>query len=200
MSIRDATIADLTALVEKGKDEAMGELARRCVPAMLRYAKRLLGIPLRAQLDAEDVVQSTLITMWLGIRTGKFALPTPQSLSALARTLLRRQVARHWHKAKAEMNATQDSAMTDTVPDRPLMPIAPAEDGPREMAEFEDLMETFLSKLTETDRQLVTLRFRGFTTAKAAVFLHMEPGRLRIRLSRLRAKFADLRRELMTRG
>jgi RNA polymerase sigma factor (sigma-70 family) len=200
MKIRDASFAELATLVESGKDEAMGELARRYGPDMRRHAQRLLERPLRSQLDAEDVVQSALITMWLGIRTGKYAVTTPESLLSLAKALLRRQVARHWHKAEAEMSATLDSALIDTVADRPLIPTAPASDGPLEMAEFEDLMESFLRKLSETDRQLVTLRFRGITTAKAANLLKMEPGQLRIRLGRLREKFTELRRELMTQG
>ena len=123
----DRSFTELTELVKSGHDEAMGELARRHGPDMLQFANQLLGGALRARLDAEDLVQAALITLWLGIRTDKFVVPSADGLTALAKTLLRRQVARHWRKAKSEINLAQDAALIDTIVDQQLMPIAPEE-------------------------------------------------------------------------
>ena len=187
--------AKLIRMVEKGDDGAMGELARRQGPAMLQFADQLLGSALRSRLDAEDLVQSVWVTIWLGIRAGSFVVPTPGSLTALAKTLLRRQLARDWRKLKSEINI--DSSMKETVLD---VPVTLAENGPYQQAEFEDLMDKLLSELTEADQALVRLRFRGFTTEDASVLLQTEPGHLRVRLGRLRTRLAGLRRDLMARA
>ena len=186
----------LTQEIAQGNDEAMGELARRCAPAMLKYAKQLLGSALRSSLDADDLVQSVLLTIWQGIRAGKFVAQTPSSLSGLARTLLRRQVARHWRELKSEAQAVQDASLADTAFDIPVMPNHRTAPLPQRQMEFDELMENFLSELTETDRALVQLRFRGFTTADAAILLQVESGHLRVRLLRLRKKFGDWHRRI----
>lgn len=193
----ECPFADLIERVAQGQDMAMGELSRQFGPALVIYCERSLKGALRARLDAEDVVQSMWITMWQGIRTGKFDVPTAEHLLALAKTLLRRQVARHWRKLKSEMDFTQSAAMIETVVDQQLIPTAAAETGPQQKAEFDELMENFLGGLSETDQALIQLRFRGHTTADAAILLRIEPGTLRVRLGRLREKFAGLRRELM---
>ena len=60
-------------------------------------------------------------------------------------------------------------------------------------SEFDDLVEHFLAQLGDMDRQLIKLRFQGFTTADAARRLNLDPGFLRVRLGRLRKRFAEFR-------
>ncbi|MFO0801578.1 MAG: sigma-70 family RNA polymerase sigma factor [Gemmataceae bacterium] len=165
---------------------------------MRKYAQGLVGSAMRAQVDADDIVQSTLLTLWLGVKAGKFKAPTIASLAALVRMLLRRQVARYWRKAKTQpklIQNVQDPSTCETV-EYDIEPTSKESSGPLQKAQFEDMLDNFLGELSETDKILVQLRFRGFTTTDAGQLLELDPGLLRMRLIRLREKFADLRRDL----
>ncbi len=197
MTTADQDYTTLLKRVQEADDAAMCELIERYGPAMHRTAERLVGRPLQAQLDAGDLVQSVLIALWLGIRTGKFLVPTAERLLALAKTMLRRQVARHWRTAKVELNRTLEGNLSETFLDQNLF--APAkETEPQRSRDFDDLMEDLLNQLDVIDKRLVNLRFQGCSTAEAARCLRLDPGYLRVRLSRLRKKFADFRQALAT--
>jgi RNA polymerase sigma factor (sigma-70 family) len=185
--------AELVAQVKAGDDWAMTELMKRYAEPMRRTASQLIGRVLQPQLDSEDLVQSVQLILWLGLRAGKLSVNTPECLLALAKTLLRRKIARHWRSAKATaMASTIDGVLATTVADMRIG-AATAETDPRHSAEFDDLVEHFLGQLDDLDRQLVTLRFQGCSTADAARHLQLDPGFLRVRLGRLRKRFAAFR-------
>ena len=166
-------------------------------PIMQRIAENLIGPALRAQVDAADLVQSVQLTLWMGLRTGKFVVPNSESLLALAKTLLRRQVARCWRTAKLEMTATLEANFVETIIDQNLY-ASTADADPGRGTDFDDLMEKFLGQLDKVDQCLVKLRFQGYTTAEAANSLQIDSAYLRVRLGRLRKKFADFRHALTT--
>jgi RNA polymerase sigma factor (sigma-70 family) len=188
MTMATEDFASLVKRVRQGDDAAMGKLIERYGAGMQRLAQQLIGRQLRAHLDALDLVQTVQITLWMGIRSGRFMVPTPESLFALVKTLLRFQVARHWRAAKNEMTATVESNLNATVVDERLLS-APKEKDPHERMEFDELLEQFLGQLDDVDQRLVRLRFQGCTTAEAAKYLQVDPGYLRVRLGRLRKKF-----------
>src|SRR4029450_334062 len=140
----------------------------------------LLGSALRPQLDSVDLVQSVQLILWLGLKTGRFFLANSQGLLALAKTLLRRKVSRYWRQAKQEVAGTVDCSLIDTVVDQPLIP-AKQEPDPSRASDFEDVVEFFLGQLGDLDRELVKLRFQGYSTADAARHLNLDPGYLRVR-------------------
>lgn len=191
--------AALMECVRAGDDEAMGELIERYGPAMEQTARQLIGPTLQSQFDATDLVQSVQITLWVGLWTGRFSLPTPECLLALTRILLRRQVARHWRKAKSELSRSQDVGLDETSADRDRR--ASSQETDQEPGtDFNDLLEHFLGQLDSTDRRLVKLRVQGHTIAAAARLLNLQPGCLRMRMARLRTKFAGFFQELATRS
>ena len=182
----------LVQRVKTGDDAAMTELMEEYSEPLRRAACLMIGKALRSQLDSVDLVQSVQIILWLGLRTGKFSVATPENLLALAKTLLRRKVARYWRSVKTPLATISDVSLIDTVVDQALFPIR-QEPTPDQSSEFDDLVEYFLEQLGDTDRQLIKLRFQGFSTADAARHLNLDPGFLRVRLGRLRKRFAEFR-------
>jgi RNA polymerase sigma-70 factor (ECF subfamily) len=74
-------------------DRAAGErLFSLLSPGLLRQARRVLQAPLRTKLDAEDVVQDTLLTAWE--RLGQFQGSTPFEFTAWMRRILASQLSR----------------------------------------------------------------------------------------------------------
>jgi RNA polymerase sigma-70 factor (ECF subfamily) len=187
-----STFGQLVQRVQTGDDSAMTELMEEYSEPLRRTAAQLIGKALRSQLDSADLVQSVQIILWLGLRTGKFSVATPDNLLALARTLLRRKVARYWRTVKAPVTTISDVSLIDTVVDQAIFPLR-QEPSPEESSEFDDLVEHFLEHLGDLDRRLVKLRFQGFSTADAARQLKLDPGFLRVRLGRLRKRFAEFR-------
>ncbi len=183
--------------LQDGDDAAMCELIEHYGAAMQRIAKSLIGRALQAQLDAVDLVQAMQITLWVGLRLGRFKVPTPRSLMALAKVLLRRQVARYWRTAKLEMNATLEGHLAETLVDQDLFAAKHANGHQSE--DLDDLVAHFLNRLDPIDQQLMKLRIQGYRTAEAAACLQLDAGYLRVRLGRLRKKFTDFSQELARR-
>jgi DNA-directed RNA polymerase specialized sigma24 family protein len=187
--------AELIDRVKAGDDLAMAELMKQHESALLRTARTMIGRNLQSSLDSVDLVQSVQMMLWLGLRTGKFSLPTPQHWLGLAKVLLKRKVARFCRNNQA--HASLDGALKDTVSDMAIFP-PPAENDPGRLAEFDDLVEHFLNQLDGVDRELVRLRFEGHSTAEAARRLNLDAGVLRVRLGRLRTRFGEFRKLLTT--
>ena len=181
----------LISRIKNGDDEAMCALIERYGPTMERMAEQMVGRVLQAHVDAVDAVQAVHITLWVGIRTGRFVVPTPDHLLALAKTLISRQVARYWRTVKTEMTVKLDSSMAETLPDRDLS-AAFQETESQKNLEVDELLDKFLGQMDEIDQRLVKMRFHGFTTSEAATTLQVDSGFLRVRLGRLRRKFANL--------
>jgi RNA polymerase sigma factor (sigma-70 family) len=191
MDETNSPLDELLDLVKSGDDHAMSRLMDLTRNAMRRCARSLIGKALRSQLDSVDLVQSVQIILWLGLRTGRFSVSSTDGLLALAKTLLRRKVARVWRSAKS-MSNTIEVRLNDTIVDEVIYPIQPSND-PTAAPEFDDVVENFLGRLGVLDRQVVKLRFEGYSTAEAASILNLKPGFLRVRLGRLRTRFAEFR-------
>ena len=182
---------DLVKQIRERNDGAMCQLVNVYGPILERIAKKLVGQALQSQLDASDVVQNVQIVLWVGIRSGRFKVPTPEHFLSLSKTLLRRHIARYWRKAKQEMASTVDGQLIGTIPDHDLTSVLNSAEKDQNL-EVEELLEQFLSQVDEIDQQLIKMRFRGYTTAEAARALKLDPGFLRVRLGRIRQRFANL--------
>lgn len=188
--------AQLIARVQSGDDSAMTSLCERFGPAMRRTARELIGRTLQSHLDSVDLVQSVQLVLWLGIRTGKFSVEAPENLLALAKTLIKRKVARYCRDVKPQMTVvTIEGNLHDTLDDVMLFP--PTRDAdPTRTPEIDDLVDNFVQQLGDLDRRLVCLRLEGYSTAEVARRLCVDAGLLRVRLGRLRKRFADFREVL----
>jgi RNA polymerase sigma factor (sigma-70 family) len=189
--LSDSEFLVLLQRIKNRDDGAMCKLIEYYGGAMERLAEKLIGPALQSHLDPADAVQTVQLTLWVGIRTGQFVVPSPSHLLALTKTLLRRHIARYWRKVKSEMASTLSSSMIETVVERDLSAALREAEQHRKL-DVDEFLEQFLTQIDEIDQQLVKMRFHGYTTAEAAENLQLDPGFLRVRLSRLRIKFANL--------
>jgi RNA polymerase sigma factor (sigma-70 family) len=177
--------------IGNGDDAAMCLLIRRYGSAMEQIAEQQIGPLLQSRLDASDIVQSVQMILWMGIRARKFDLPTPSHLMALTKTLVARQVAAHWRRAKTEINMTLEGNLCATMSDQKLFDPPARDADPGQQVELDETLASFLDKLEPEERRLVSLRLQGHDSTKVAKALRIDPGALRVRLFRLRAKFQD---------
>ena len=195
MAAADTDFADLVARVKAGDDLAMKELMRQYEGVLLRTASALVGRNLQSSIDSVDLVQSVQLMLWLGLRTGKFSIATPKHWLALATLMLRRKVARHCRKVPPQLHVTIDGSLSDTLTELAIF-TPPGDSDPGRAVEFDDLAENLLGQLDGLDREMLRLRFQGYSTADVARKLNLDAGVLRVRLGRLRTRFAHFRQVL----
>jgi RNA polymerase sigma-70 factor (ECF subfamily) len=186
----DKEFTELIARVRQGDEAAAAELVAQYEGIIRRRARRLLGPQLRVHLDSVDIAQSVNRTLLIGLRRASFAVSTPDELTRLALTLVRRKVARHWRRHKREAECRRSSNGLDSAENYAVDragQVQPATDP----LQLEEWTGKVLDRLEGVDRQLVELRLQGYTTAEAARALGVSPAFLRSRLSRLRKRLWD---------
>jgi RNA polymerase sigma-70 factor (ECF subfamily) len=178
------------ARVREGDEHAAAELVQQYEGIIRRRARRLLGPALKVHLDSVDIAQSVNRTLLIGLRRAAFAVSTPEELTRLALTLVRRKVARHWRRRKREAECRQLTSGSAPAGLR-----ASVRAGERHAAtdplQLDETVRQVLERLEGVDRKLVELRLEGHTTAEAARKLGVSPAFLRSRLSRLRKRLWD---------
>jgi DNA-directed RNA polymerase specialized sigma24 family protein len=151
---------------------------------------------MQAHVDGEDLVQVVHIILWQGLRSGKFEVRTPKALLALAKTLLIRQAARQWRKVK--LNDPINSVETRLARTHLCRYLVATPFQRCQLSSFEtaDLVDRFMCGLDDIDQQLLLRRLDGLSTAEVAETLQVDSGFLRVRLGRMRKKFAGFCPEL----
>jgi RNA polymerase sigma factor (sigma-70 family) len=181
------SFAVLFSRARQRDSEAMNELCRQYEPRLRVVARVLLGPALRPVLDSMDLVQSVHRSLLIGIREEKFDISTPENLIALALTLLRRKVARHWHRIQRQQRLATGGSSIDLLPTI-LANLTTREADPAETAQYHDQVEQLCRQLDATERHVLALRLDGFTTGEIAQQLGMNHITLRVRLTRLRER------------
>src|SRR6186713_2758496 len=94
----------------------MASIVERYEPEVRMVARARLGAALRPHLDSLDLVQSVHRSLIVGLRAERFDISTPENLIALAMTIVRRKVARHWRKLKRQQRLSHRGDSPD-LPD-----------------------------------------------------------------------------------
>jgi RNA polymerase sigma-70 factor (ECF subfamily) len=179
--------ASLLALARQGNEEALTRLCRLYEAELRIVAHVQLGPALRPYLDSMDLVQSVHRSLLLGFRENKFDVATPEQLLALALTMVRRKVARHWRQMQRQQRLSGVSAAKTEAP-KLLTELSTPGNDPAETTAFRDAVQQLWQHLDTTERGLIELRLQGYSTAEAARSLDLDPDSLRVRLSRLRVR------------
>jgi RNA polymerase sigma-70 factor (ECF subfamily) len=178
---------DLLARARGGDQQALALLVQQYEPKVRLVARVRLGLRLRPYLDSLDLVQSVHRSLMLGLRQGKFTITTPENLLALALTLVRRKVARHWRHLQRQRRLECGSAETGNLADM-LTSLSNPRDDPVQAAQFRDQVEHLCTLLNEADQRLLGLRLEGYSTAEIACALELSTVALHVRLTRLRQR------------
>jgi RNA polymerase sigma factor (sigma-70 family) len=177
----------LLARARGGDQEALTLLTREYESKVRLVARVLLGPALKPYLDSVDLVQSVHRSLLLGMRQEKFDISTPDNLIALAVTLVRRKVARHWRHLKRQQRLERRANDSGSVADVLTSLSSPRAD-PAQAAEFNDQVEHLCANLNDAERRLLELRLQGCSLAEIAHELGMSAVALRVRLTRLRQR------------
>src|SRR5262249_27742889 len=146
-------------------------------------ARVLLGPALRPHLDSVDLVQSVHRSVMVGLRQDKFDISTPEQLVALATTMVRRKVARHWRHLQRQQPLSPGPSDTGSLA-KALTALTGGETDPAKAAQFNDQVERLCSCLDANERRMLELRMQGFSTAEIAEQLGLHPIALRVRMTR----------------
>jgi RNA polymerase sigma-70 factor (ECF subfamily) len=179
---------DLPALfkrVQQGDESALARLVEQYGGILRRAAQALLGPALRAHLDALDVVQSVHRILLVSLREHKLTPDSPERLLGLALTLIRRRVARHWRQLKHQAGIGGTRTRAEDVA------AGGDEEDPARRLQFTEGVDHLLGVLDGSDRHLVALRLRGYSTADVARHLGVDARVLRVRLGRLRKRVRE---------
>jgi RNA polymerase sigma-70 factor, ECF subfamily len=170
-------------LFRQGDEAAARKLFDRYVDQVMRLAKRHLGRPAAARVDADDIAQSVFRTFFHRAKQGQFTVEEPDDLcKLLARITVHktlRQVAFH---RRAKRDATAETGEPHEI----LMNRLSAGPTPQEAVAFVDQLETFLRKLQPVDRQILELRMQGYNNLEIAEQLDISDRKIRRLMERVR--------------
>lgn len=186
----DEPAHDYVALLTRarqGDRAALAELAVRYEPELRVVARVLLGKALRPHLDSLDLVQSVHRSLMVGLRDNRFDLSTPNQLLALAITMVRRKVARHWRRLRRQQPLDPGPDGDNPLASCLVSLSSPLPD-PARQALFNDQVEHLCRNLNESERRMLELRSQGHSLAEIAGQLGLHPIALRVRMTRLRQR------------
>ena len=130
-------------------------------------------------------------SLLVGLRQQKFDISTPENLIALALTMVRRKIARHWQRLRRQQRLETAGDNRGNIAHL-LADLSSPDSDPARKAQVQDAIEHLWTHLDPTEQKLVQLRLEGHTTAEVARTLGLDANVLRVRLSRLRQRLQVL--------
>ncbi|MFO0942558.1 MAG: sigma-70 family RNA polymerase sigma factor [Pirellulales bacterium] len=180
----------LLAAARSGDETAMQRLVTHYEPELRIVARHRLGPALRPHLDTIDLVQSVHRSLLIGLRANRFDISSPEKLIGLAVTIVRRKAAKHWRHLKRQQRLSCHDDTQDDFVDTMLSLRTPQNDATENVANNE-LVAQWLTSLDDVEKQLITMRLEGHSTADVAKILDLDPDVLRVKLSRLRKRLRE---------
>lgn len=172
----EGSVTYLLRNLNSGDRAAAEGMMRRFMPRLIGLARKTLTNRPQRHADAEDAVQSALVSFWQHLNQGDFPGPFDrENLWNLLGLITVRKAQRHARRERAEKRGggkvlgENDLAARGTDPDRPFrleetLAGVPAPD-------FDLECEELLLSLDDELRQFAMLRLLGHTTAEIAAEL-----------------------------
>ncbi len=180
----------LLAAARSGDETAMQRLVSQYEPELRIVARHRLGPALRPHLDTIDLVQSVHRSLLIGLRANRFDISSPEKLIGLAVTIVRRKAAKHWRHLKRQQRLSSRDEACDDFVDTMLSLQTPQTDISADVA-TQEVLAQWLAGLDNIEKQLITMRLEGHSTAEVAKALELDPDVLRVKLSRLRKRLRE---------
>jgi RNA polymerase sigma factor (sigma-70 family) len=184
----DATeFTSLLVRARGGDEAALVQLGACYADAVKRAARAMLSHHMRPHFDPLDLVQSVHALVLAGLREHKFTFSSREQLIALALTLVRRTIARHWRHLKRQPGFGPGAIPLPPEDELPCSP-APGGSDPARSVMLKEEVDGLLARLERRDRQLVRLRLEGWYTVDISREVGIDPHALRARFSRVRQR------------
>jgi RNA polymerase sigma-70 factor (ECF subfamily) len=175
---------ELIRRVRAGDEDAAAELNRRFEPFIRRFVRfrmrlRTTEDRLRRLIDSGDVCQSVFLSLYRGLKAGRFELDGPDQLEKLLCTMARLKVATH-----ARRPGVTRRVVADARDDHSWGQLVDAGPGPDQQAAGRDLLDTVLGLLSNDELQLLVRRDNKQEWAEIAAVLGGTPEAHRKKLKR----------------
>ena len=181
----------LLIAARSGDSEALEKLVAQYEPELRIVARMRLGAALRPHLDSIDLVQSVHRSLLVGLRADRFDISSPEKLIALALTIVRRKVAKHWRHLKRQQRLSGvDDGCSDDLLDT-LLALQSSEPTVSESSGIREHLQRLMLELDPIEKQLIAMRIDGFSTIDVARALDLDPDVLRVKLSRVRKRLRE---------
>jgi RNA polymerase sigma factor (sigma-70 family) len=123
----------------------------------------------------------------LGLRQDRFDISSPEKLIALALTIVRRKVARKWRHMRRQRRFSAGSDESSSIA-QVLTSLSSNEADPARSAQLKDSVQHLCNSLDATEQRIMEMHSQGYTTAEIAREVGLNPGALRVRMTRLRQR------------
>ncbi len=163
----DQSFQKLMARLRAGSPDAAARVFDRFAGRLVALARRRLDGPLRAKLDAEDVLQSVYRSFFR--RCGEFHLDGWDGLWSLLVLLTVRKCGRqaeHYRAARRDVRREDTPVPGEAGAD--TREAVDREPTPEEAAVLAETVEGLLRGLDGRDRAIVTLSLQGYTVAEVS--------------------------------
>jgi len=184
---RHEDFAALLARARQGDRAALAQLSQQYEPKVRLVARVLLGPALRPHLDSVDLVQSVHKSLMLGLRQDKFDISNPEKLIALALTIVRRKVARHWRRIQRQERLRSKASDSGNLAQL-LGSLHDTESDPARTAQLNDAVQHLCASLDTTEQRMMEMHLQGYTSHEIAGDVGLNPATLRVRMTRLRQR------------
>lgn len=146
----------------RGDDDAATELYVKYAGRLQRFANTNTSVPLRRQVDSEDVVQSVFRTFFRRVSEGLFTGPPGDEIWNLFLVLALNKIRQ---SARFHSRKKRDWRLTAPLADVP----EPGRDlGEAPFATLQMTIEELLEGVTESHRRMIEMRIQGFELEEIA--------------------------------
>jgi RNA polymerase sigma-70 factor (ECF subfamily) len=183
------SFAELIGRVRAGDGRAAEEMVCQYEPLVRRAIRvRLEDQRLRRVFDSMDICQSVLASFFLRTASGSYDLQQPQDLVRLLVRMAKNKLA---EAARRQSRQKRDRGRTVSGSDELLAGVARPEPTPSRLVAGRELLQKFLSQLSDQERELVQLRGQGLGWAEIASRIGGTPQARRVQLARAAQRAAQ---------
>lgn len=185
------SLPDFALLEEvRGKnDPAAAELFRRYKNRLFGLARERLGISVRPKLDPEDVLQSVFRTFFRRTQEGEFELGEGKELWDLLAAITANKCCLRLRYFRAQRRTVErEIPLVVERGGQPGDEIPGQEPSPEDVAVFHETLERLVRSLELRDREIVELRFQGYTCPEIAEKLSVSERRVEALLTQIRRR------------
>jgi RNA polymerase sigma-70 factor (ECF subfamily) len=170
----------------KGDQDAAKQLFDRYASRLVALARRQISQRLASRLDPEDVVQSVFRSFFGRVKAGKFRIEEQDDLGKLLVRITVNKTLRkvEYHRA-AKRDPSKEVIQGDHASDD-LLQVLDRDPTPEAVVAFVDQLDHFLNQLRPEERQILELRFQGYTNGEITKKLGIYDRKIRRLIERVR--------------
>ena len=169
-----------------GDQDAAKELFDRYASRLVALARRQISQRLASRVDPEDVVQSVFRSFFGRVKAGKFHIEEQDDLGKLLVRITVHKTLRkvEYHRAAKRdprMEVVQGECASDD-----LLQVLDRDPTPEAVVAFLDQLDHFLNQLRPEERQILEMRFQGYSNGEITKKLGIYDRKIRRLIERVR--------------